>query len=274
MAARSEIERSNCRVCLCGVEIDALSMPEVIARAEKAVENRTRLAISVVNVAKLVNMRGDALLRESVESGDLVLADGMPPVWVSRLKGQPLPGRVAGIDLMYQLFDLADRRALRVFFLGAKPDTAKRVVEIAGQEYPGMIIAGYHDGYFSDSQQGEVARAVREARPDILLVAMSSPKKELFMQRWSEFMAVPVCHGVGGSFDVMAGLASRAPGWMQRCGLEWFYRFLQEPGRMWRRYLTTNLTFARLAPFCVVCRRECTSGQSCVWRNGGGHPGV
>jgi len=224
-------------------------MSEVMSRVERTIETRTSLAISAVNVAKLVNMHRDPLLREGVESGDLVLADGMPLVWLSRLKGQLLPERVAGIDLMYVLFKLADQRALRVFLLGAKHDTLERVVRIVREEYPNAMIVGYRDGYFREHEYEEVARSVRDAQPDILLVAISSPKKELFMRRWSGLMNVPVCHGVGGSFDVMAGLTRRAPKWMQRSGLEWFYRLLQEPRRMWKRYLVTNVLFTGLVVY-------------------------
>ena len=247
---------SNGKVHLCGVALDALSMAQVLGRVEHAVQSRVPLAISVVNVAKLVNMRRDPLLRESVESGDLVLADGMPLVWLSRLTGRPLPERVAGIDLMFELFKLADRHGFRVYLLGARLDTLQRVVELVRREYPGLVIAGWQDGYFDDDAQERVAQAIRAAGPDILLVAMSSPKKELFMRRWAPYMAVPVVHGVGGSFDVMAGVTRRAPRWMQRSGLEWLYRVFQEPGRMWKRYLVTNACFIGLALREILFRRS------------------
>ncbi|NLX13670.1 MAG: WecB/TagA/CpsF family glycosyltransferase [Phycisphaerales bacterium] len=218
-------------------------MNGVLARVEQALHRHERLAISVVNVAKLVNMRKDSVLRDCVESGDLVLADGMPLVWLSRLKRQPLPERVAGIDLMYRLFDLANRGGFRVYFLGARREILDRVVEIACERYPRMVVAGHRDGYFSEDQHEEVAGAIRASRADILLVAMSSPKKELFMKRWGDFLDVPVTHGVGGSFDVLAGVTRRAPKWMQHCGLEWLYRVIQEPRRMWKRYLMTNTRF-------------------------------
>ena len=254
---------TSCRVRLCGVPVDVLSMRDVLERVEQAVTSRSRLSISVLNVAKLVNMRRDPLLRKSVESGDVILADGMPLVWLSRLRGRPLPERVTGIDLMYRIFELADRRRLRVFLLGARAATLERVAEIARQRYPGMVIAGRRDGYFSEAQEEEVAATIRESRPDVLLVAMSSPKKEIFMGRWGEYVDVPVVHGVGGSFDVMAGVTKRAPAWMQRCGLEWFYRVLQEPRRMWKRYLVTNAIFLGLA------LREILSPQAAEGRRNG-----
>ncbi len=235
------------KVELCGVRVDALTMPQVVARVGEAVRTRQPLAISVVNAAKLVHMRSDAFLRESVESGDLVLADGMSLVWLSRLKGRPLPERVAGIDLMFELFRLAHRERLRVYFLGAGADTLSRVIEVVRRDYPNMVIAGFRDGYFRDDQEEQVAGEVRSAAADVLLVAMSSPKKEYFMRRWGDSLGVPLCHGVGGSFDVLAGKTRRAPRWMQRLGLEWFYRLIQEPRRLWKRYLITNVRFLHLA---------------------------
>ena len=249
------------KVRLCGVRLDALSMSDVLTVVEQAIERRERLTIAMVNVAKLVNMRDDQSLRESVESSDLVLADGMPLVWLSRLKRDPLPERVAGIDLMYEFFKLADKEAFRVYLLGARRETLERVAEIARRDYPRMIVAGHRDGYFTQQEEEEVSREIRDARPHILLVAMSSPQKELFMKRWAEFFRVPVCHGVGGSFDVMAGVTRRAPRWMQRCGLEWFFRVLQEPRRMWKRYLVTNTIFIALAVRDLFDRRS--AGKSC-----------
>jgi len=235
------------RVAVCGVWIDALTMPQVVDRARRDIADGKSLAISVVNVAKLVNLRRDDLLRESVVSGDLVLADGTPVVWLSRLKRTPLPERVAGIDLMFELFALADRQHLRVFLLGAKPEVLQTVKRLAEQRYPGLTIAGTHDGYFAEADEQRVAETIRDCHAHILFVAMTSPKKERFMKRWMATMNVPVTHGVGGSFDVMAGVTRRAPVWMQRCGLEWFYRVLQEPRRMWKRYLVTNTIFMAMA---------------------------
>lgn len=224
-----------------------MTMSDVIAHIKHSLNTSESVAISVINVAKIVNMRRDTLLRESVESCDLILADGAPIVWLSRFKKQSLPERVAGIDLMFELFTLANTHQFRIFFLGAKPQILEKVTQIASQQYPQMVIAGQRDGYFSEEQASDVAREIRDSCADILLVAMSSPKKELFMKRWSDEMNVPIRHGVGGSFDVMAGAARRAPRWMQRIGLEWFYRFLQEPRRMWKRYLVTNSIFIVMA---------------------------
>jgi N-acetylglucosaminyldiphosphoundecaprenol N-acetyl-beta-D-mannosaminyltransferase len=252
---RTSSDRNGRRVDLCGVPVDALRMTEVVDRLRIAIERRENVQVSVINVAKVVGMRQDKILRDSVMTGDLILVDGMPLVWLSRLTGRPIPERVAGIDLMHELFKLADARGLRVYFLGAKQDVLVKVVELAKARHPAMVVAGYRDGYFTESQEQAVAEAIRDARPDVLLVAITSPKKERFMARWGERIDVPVTHGVGGSFDVMAGLTRRAPRWMQRCGLEWFYRMMQEPSRLWKRYLVSNTKFMLIAIKEIVVSR-------------------
>jgi len=251
------------RVYLCGIPLDSLGMHEIVATVEQRLDAGERTAIGVVNVAKIVNMQRDRLLRESVTASDVVLADGAPLVWLSRLKRTPLPERVAGIDLMFELFKLANRRGYRVFLLGAQESTLHRVVEIARRDYPGMVVAGYQDGYFPESQEESVARAIRNARADMLFVAMSSPKKEIFLNKWAGLMGTPVSHGVGGSFDVMAGVTCRAPRWMQRAGLEWFYRVIQEPRRMWKRYLVTNTLFLGMAFRDLFKRHNPAERESC-----------
>lgn len=242
--------------CLFGIPFNAMTMPEVVAAIDLAVARQRRINVSVVNVAKLVNMRRDAFLRESVLAGDLIVADGMPLVWVSRLVRRRLPQRVAGIDLMFELFKLADRRQLRIFLLGAEDEVLQRVAEIARRDYPNMILAGMQHGYFRPHDEPAVAQKIAQSRADILFVAMTSPRKEHFMKKFSELMNVAVCHGVGGSFDVMAGKTRRAPRWMQRTGLEWLYRVLQEPRRMWKRYLVTNTIFMGLALREIFFRRR------------------
>ena len=231
---------------LFGIPIAAVRMADVVARVDAAIASRTSLQIGVVNAAKLVNMRRDDRLLADVLSSDLVLADGMAVVWASRLLRQPLPERVAGIDLMHAILARGSERGYRVFCLGATPEVLARVVARFGELYPGVEVAGARDGYFSPAQDAEVAETIRRSGADVLFVAITSPRKEEFLGRWSRSLGVPVCHGVGGSFDVVAGKVRRAPLLWQRLGLEWLYRVLQEPRRLWRRYLVTNLLFARL----------------------------
>jgi len=234
-------------VDLLGIRVAVLRMNELLRICEEHITAKSSLLLSVVNVAKLVNCRKDGELRKSVMDADIVLADGLPIVWLSKLIGDPLPERLAGIDIMYGLLERASRKNYSVYFLGAQESIVQKVVQTVNQQYPGLCIAGYRDGYFAESDSKEVAQEIRNSSADILLVAISSPKKENFLRDWRKFMNVPVCHGVGGSFDILAGATKRAPFWVQRYGFEWLYRLIQEPRRMWKRYLVTNAIFMKLS---------------------------
>jgi len=231
---------------LFGVPVAAITMDTTLGLVEEAVATRRPLQIGVVNAAKLVNIQRDTELRADVLSSDLVLADGMAVVWASRLLGRGLPERVTGIDLMMGMLTRANAAGYRVYCLGATPEVLGGVLGRIKREYPGIAIAGSHHGYFKETEEGAVAAHIEAARPDILLIAMTSPRKERFLSRWSRQLAVPVCHGVGGSFDVFAGYVQRAPERWQRMGLEWLYRIKQEPRRLWKRYFTTNSAFVAM----------------------------
>jgi N-acetylglucosaminyldiphosphoundecaprenol N-acetyl-beta-D-mannosaminyltransferase len=240
---------------LLGVPIDALTMGQVLDRVDKAIVERDRLRIGIVNAAKLVHMRRDATLRADVLSCDLILADGVPVVWASRLLGRPLPERVAGIDLMLGMLRRGNQAGYRVYCLGASEGVLAAAVTRITREYRGIRLAGYHHGYFTPQEEPALVAAIAGAQPDILLVGISSPGKERFLARWSDQLGVPVCHGVGGSFDVLAGKVRRAPLAWQRLGLEWLYRVKQEPRRLWRRYLVTNTLFCGMVLSAFVRRR-------------------
>jgi N-acetylglucosaminyldiphosphoundecaprenol N-acetyl-beta-D-mannosaminyltransferase len=225
------------------IPIAPITLEQALDRVESAIGSRARLHIGVVNAAKVVNMRRDPLLREDVLSSDLILADGASVVWAARVLRAPLPERVAGIDLMHGMLRRGQARGWRLFCLGATEDVLRQALARIAADHPGVIVAGHQHGYFAPEEEEAVARRIAEARPDILLVAMTSPKKERFLARWSPQLEVPVWHGVGGSFDVLAGKVRRAPRLWQRLGLEWLYRVKQEPRRLWRRYLVTNALF-------------------------------
>jgi N-acetylglucosaminyldiphosphoundecaprenol N-acetyl-beta-D-mannosaminyltransferase len=237
---------------LFGVPVAAITMEGALGLVDQAVATRRPLQIGVVNAAKLVNMQRDGELRADVLSSDLVLADGMAVVWASRLLGRPLPERVAGIDLMMGMLARGHAARHRVYCLGATPEVLGGVLGRIKRDYPGLVIAGSHHGYFKDADEAAVAAHIAESRPDILLIAMTSPRKERFLARWSRELAVPVCHGVGGSFDVFAGYVQRAPDGWQRLGLEWLYRVKQEPRRLWKRYFTTNSAFIAMVAGALV----------------------
>lgn len=236
-------ESGSRRVEFMGSKIDALTMQETLERVSGAIDRDEPMQHVVVNVAKLVTMRHDKQLRDIVNGCELINADGAGIVMGARLLGVDIPERVAGIDLMQQLIAQASRKGHRVFFLGAEEEVVRDVVSHYRKTYPDLNICGYRNGYFKPEEESRVAKKIRDARPDILFVAMSSPKKENFINEHKAVMNVPFMMGVGGSFDVVAGKVKRAPLWMQSAGLEWFYRLVQEPRRMWKRYLFTNVQF-------------------------------
>lgn len=224
--------------------IDNLSMQETLDRVERAIAQDEQLHHVVVNAGKLVAMKNDAQLLESVNSSDIINADGQAVVWASRLLGKPLKERVAGIDLMEQLVAMAAGKKYKIYFLGATPEIVQKVVKGYSNQFGPDIIAGFRDGYFPENQEQEIAENIAKTGANILFVAMSSPKKEVFLARHKKVLGpVNLIMGVGGSFDVIGGKTKRAPLWMQRSGMEWFYRLIQEPRRMWRRYLVGNTTF-------------------------------
>jgi N-acetylglucosaminyldiphosphoundecaprenol N-acetyl-beta-D-mannosaminyltransferase len=231
---------------LYGLWLDALTLPEVVQRCSHAVAVREPLQIGVLNAAKVIRLRSDTLLREALLECQLLLADGQSVVWASRLLGQPLPERVAGIDLFESLLGLADEQGRSVYLLGARPEVLRELESRIARRFPRLVVAGSRDGYFADDESAQVAEAIRASGADMLFLGMVSPKKEIFIGTYGARLGVPVIHGVGGSFDVLAGVTKRAPARWQRAGLEWAYRLLQEPRRLWRRYLTTNTAFLLL----------------------------
>jgi N-acetylglucosaminyldiphosphoundecaprenol N-acetyl-beta-D-mannosaminyltransferase len=234
------------QVVLFGVPIDNLTLAETVDRIEEMVRSGSTHQHVVVNVDKIVKLQRDAKLREAILDCDLINADGQPVVWASRLLGKPLRERVAGIDLFGALIERCTERGFRPFLLGARQEVVEKAVAVLKARHPRLEMAGWRNGYWNAGEEAAVVAQIKQARPDVLFVAMSSPMKEVFLRRWKGELQVPFVMGVGGTFDVTAGMVKRAPSWMQRCGLEWLYRLVQEPQRMWRRYLVEDMTFFAL----------------------------
>lgn len=222
-------------------------MQETLQIVVDAISKGQQLHHVVVNAGKMVAMQSDLQLRQSVNESDLINADGQAVVWASKILGKPLKERVAGIDLMVNLVELAHQNNYKIYFFGAKEEVVKTVVEKYSNQYSSDIIAGYRNGYFKKEEEQDIAKEIAESGANMLFVAISSPTKENFLYENKVYLSnVNFIMGVGGSFDVVSGKVKRAPLWMQNSGMEWFYRFIQEPKRMWKRYLVGNTKFVFL----------------------------
>ncbi len=231
------------RIEMMGCQIDNLSMEETLHTIEKFIQSGQPHQHVVVNVDKLVKASRDVELRRIINACPLINVDGMPVVWASRLLGKPLKERVAGVDLFESLMKRSAEKGWRVYLLGAREEVVSGVKQVYMRKYPGLTVAGYRNGYWKPEEEAEVVEQIKAAQADLLFVAISSPMKEHFLGRYQAELKIPFAMGVGGTFDVVVGKVKRAPVWMQDAGLEWFYRFLQEPRRMFKRYFIDDMFF-------------------------------
>lgn len=224
-----------------GCPVDCLTSHELLGELTESIRSRKAAkVIQFVNANKVAIVRSEPLMGEILARADYVLADGQPMLPMGAMLGITIPERIDGIGLMHKLLKLADREGFSVYLLGAKQEIVEECVRRIGLDFPGASIAGYRNGYFKEPDIPMIAAAVRSAAPDFLFLGMGSPMKERLADEWKEQLGARVIQGVGGSFDVMAGMVKRAPLWMQRCGIEWLFRIIQEPRRMFWRYVKTN----------------------------------
>ena len=232
------------RIKFLNIPIDAITMKDTINLVEKTIVAKKQIHHTVVNASKIILMQKDAELEKSVIEADIINADGQAVVWAANLLGLNLPERVSGIDLMESLVEMSYYKRYKCYFLGARENIVQKLVAIYKEKYSEDIIAGFRNGYFNEQEECDIARKISESGANILFVAITSPKKEIFLNKYKDQLKnVNFIMGVGGSFDVISGKIKRAPIFMQRIGLEWFYRFLQEPRRLWKRYLLGNIKF-------------------------------
>ena len=237
-------------VVILGIPIDNLDMEEALdcidefIRVGRATGKSHQIA--TVNTDFVVKSLQDPELRYLLQEADLTTADGMPLVWGARLLGVPLKERVAGADMVPALAARAAEKGYSMYFLGAAPGVAARAAEILQNRHPGLKIAGVHSPPKSSVLEMplSIIEDIKTANPDILLVAFGNPKQEKWIGMYARELNVPVMIGVGGTFDFIAGMTKRAPLWMQRIGLEWLHRLLQEPRRLWRRYVVDVFAFS------------------------------
>jgi N-acetylglucosaminyldiphosphoundecaprenol N-acetyl-beta-D-mannosaminyltransferase len=237
--------RPRPRQLVFGMELDAVTIADVVTLAERCVRTRERLVIGVMNAAQVVRLRSDHLLRESLLGCDVLLADGRSIVWASRLLGRPLPERVAGIDLFTALLAVAHRDRRRIFLLGGRPEVLRTVRDQVARRWPGVVVAGSHHGCFTDTEAPFVADAIAASGADLLFLGLTTPGKEVFLGTYGALLGVPVQHGVGGSFEVLAGVPARSP--LTRPLESLRGRAARRlPRHHWRRHLVTNAAFVLL----------------------------
>lgn len=230
---------ANPPIAILGVPFDNVTTAETIEAIERMVASRQPHYLVTANVDFLVQAQDDVELRRILFDAHLVLCDGTPLLWASKLLGNPLLERVAGADLVPLLLRVAAEKGYRVFFLGATPDSATRAVENLKKLHPSLVIAGSYSPPFNkllEMDHEEIQHRILEAKPDLLFVSFGCPKQEKWIAMHYRSLGVPVSAGVGATIDFLAGMVKRAPPWMQRIGVEWVYRLAQEPRRLFRRY--------------------------------------
>jgi len=228
----------NKKINFLGIPIDTITMRETLNRVEQVIASNKQIHHTVVNASKVVLMQTDEVLEKSVVEADIINADGQGVVWGANLLGKNIPERVSGIDLMESLVKTASKESYKCFFFGATEEVVTKLVNIYKEQYSEDIIAGYRNGYFDRGEEEQIANQIADSGANILFVAITSPKKEIFLNTYKkQLQKVNFIMGVGGSFDVIAGKVKRAPIWMRNVGLEWLFRLMQEPLRMWKRYL-------------------------------------
>jgi len=226
-----------------GCPVDLLTSAELLTELTQAIDDQSGpKVLQFVNANKIAQVRHDRDMERIMWNADYALADGQPLLPMGRLLGVKLPERIDGVGLMGKLLKLADDRRYSVYLLGAKQDVLDKCAAKIARQYPNLRIAGSRNGYFSEKETPGVVAQIRAAKPDLLFLGMGSPMKERFADRYAPELGAAVIQGVGGSFDVMADLVKRAPVWVQRIGMEWMFRVIQEPRRMFWRYATTNAT--------------------------------
>lgn len=231
------------RTQILGVPVDPFSMEQTIHRANDLLDEGIFAHLIGVNADKVLQAKDDASVKAALERCELVNADGASMLLAARWLNVPIPERVAGIDLMDELCTLAARRGSAVYLLGAKPNVVADARLNLQKKHPALNVVGIRDGYFGEEEYVAVGAAITKLNPAIVFVGITSPKKEILIESFRDQGLTGLFVGVGGSFDVVSGHIPRAPGWVQRLHCEWLFRMLQEPRRLFKRYLVGNTRF-------------------------------
>ncbi|MEN3000311.1 MAG: WecB/TagA/CpsF family glycosyltransferase [Armatimonadota bacterium] len=219
-------------VTILGVRVHRVGMQDALRCIEQWIAERVPRLVITADANALMLAQQDGEFRTLLQQADLVTPDGAGLLWAARRLGQQFPERVPGVELVAQLARLSHERGYRLYFVGAAPGVAERAAHALRQRFPNAQIVGVHHGYFRPEEEPALLEQIRAARPDVLLVGMGMPRQEKWIARHKDALGVPVSVGVGGSFDVYAGVVKRAPRWMQRYGLEWLWRLMHDPRKI------------------------------------------
>jgi len=237
----------NEKVNILGLEIDSLSMHETIEKIGQLIEKNRSALILTPNVQRLIYGIRDKQTEKIYKKADMLIPDGMPLIWASKLLGIPLKEKVSGSDLLPLFCQTALKQGHKMFFLGADPGVAEDAKNTLTDKNPGLQIVGtYSPPYGFEKEDTEIRKIIemiKEKKPHVLFVGLGFPKEERFLWKYKDELQVPVSIGIGATFDFITGKQKRAPKWMQNCGLEWFYRLCHDPRRLWKRYLIGNTLF-------------------------------
>lgn len=236
---------NNPRITILNTLVDVLDMPQTVGLVERYIQTKTPLHLMGVNADKINEIQRNEQMRQIVNSCGVINADGASVIWASKFLKKPLPERVAGIDLMDNLIGLSARKGYSIYLLGARQEVVEKTAEILKKRHPQLNLVGIHNGYLKENDWTDISNELKKVSPDIVFVGITSPLKEYLIEFLQRHGHTAVFMGVGGSFDVISGKIPRAPIWMQKRGLEWLFRVLQEPRRLFKRYFVGNLVFIK-----------------------------
>lgn len=222
------------KVNILGVGVDSVTMAQAVAQVENLISAKKNSIVATANAEMLLRATQDAELKNILNAAELVVADGAGTVWAAHYLGHEMPERVAGFDLVQELMKISPAHDYKIFLFGAAPNIAEKAKLKAEELYPGIKIVGVRNGFFTEADESEIIAQIKNSGADILLAALGVPKQEKFLSKYKDKLNIPVSIGVGGTFDVMAGVVKRAPLWMQKAKLEWLFRAMLQPSRAGR----------------------------------------
>lgn len=238
------------RIKFMNTEIDNLTMQETLQEVDQLVKNSKGAYVVTPNVDHIVQLETNEELQAVYRNASLILADGKPLIWISKLYGTPIKEKISGSDLFPRICEMAAQKGYKMFFLGAAEGVAEKAAENLANRFEGLQVVGTYSPAIgfekSQTEMDKIKQMIKGTNPDILIVGLGCPKQEKFMYYHCAELGVPISFGLGASFDFEAGNVKRAPKWMREHGLEWFYRFIQEPKRMFKRYFVNDIKIVKL----------------------------